>query len=181
MLMRPKKKPIPKQTLLDTSTYVPALLSTLNNRLTSGASDLYLTYFGIGINEWRILTVLARWPECNAKFVSEESATHVSVISRSLREMQNKGLVDIDASVWQRSLSLTPQGQALYDQIARVALIRESLLLEGFTPEDKEVLLDLLKRLSRNIDLVNAYDPAEDDQENSLPVGTAEEGAPGAR
>lgn len=48
------------------ANYVPSHLSHLNNRLSSGASQLYLKHFGVGINEWRILSVLSNWPRSTA-------------------------------------------------------------------------------------------------------------------
>jgi DNA-binding MarR family transcriptional regulator len=143
----------------DSTNYVPALLSTLNNRLSSGASDLYLKHFDIGINEWRILTVMAPHPECTAKFIAEKAAIHEAVISRSVRGMAEKGLVDIDSSSWQRSLSLTPAGLDKYEEIAMVALRREELLLTGFLEEERMQLRNLLRKLTANVALVDAYDP----------------------
>lgn len=143
------------------AAYIPALLSTLNNRLSSGASDLYLQRFGVGINEWRILTVLKQFPGCTAGFVSRQAAIHLTVISRSLRGLQDKGLVAVDRSAWQRLLTLTTAGQAMHDRIARVALQREQRLLRGLTPQEVECLRDVLMRLTANLPQVEALTPDE--------------------
>jgi DNA-binding MarR family transcriptional regulator len=144
----------------DSTKYIPALLSTLNNRLTSNASDMYLKHFGVGINEWRILTVMARTPECSSKFIADQSAIHITVISRSLRDMAAKGLVNIDRTAWQRSLTLTEAGRETYDKIAAVALKREKLLLQGINAEEVAELQRLLERMTENIKLIESYDPA---------------------
>lgn len=144
------------------AAYIPALLSTLNNRLSSGASDLYLRHFGVGINEWRILTVLKQHPGCTAAFVSERAAIHLTVISRSLRGLQDKGLVDVDRSAWQRLLALTPAGHTMHDRIARLALQREQRLLQGLSLQEVEGLRDVLQRLTANLPLVEALAPRDD-------------------
>ncbi len=138
------------------AAYIPALLSILNNRLSSGASDLYLQRFGVGINEWRILTVLKQYPGCTAGFVSEQAAIHLTVISRSLRGLQDKGLVAVDRSAWQRLLALTPVGHTMHDRIARVALRREQRLLQGLSASEVECLRDVLLRLTANLPQVEA-------------------------
>ena len=143
------------------AAYIPALLSTLNNRLSSGASDLYLQRFGVGINEWRILTVLKQYPGCTAGFVSEQAAIHLTVISRSLRGLQDKELVAVDRSAWQRLLTLTQAGHTMHDRIAHVALQREKRLLAGLPASEVECLRDVLLRLTANLPQVEALPPED--------------------
>lgn len=45
--------------VVDITTYIPHLLSSVNNALSRGASKLYLKRFGIGIVEWRVSDVSA--------------------------------------------------------------------------------------------------------------------------
>lgn len=146
----------------DPDVYVPALLSTLNNRLSSGASDLYLARFGIGINEWRILTVLARRPGCSARDVAGRAAIHLTVISRGLRSLAVKGLVDITPGAAQRQLALTTAGRQLHDRIAVVALERERRLLAGLSADEVDQLRTLLGRLTGNLAEVDAHRPGAD-------------------
>ncbi len=143
----------------DPTVSVPALLSTLNNRLSSGASDLYLRHFGVGINEWRILTVLRRASGCTAAYIAERAAIHLTVISRGVRSLQAKGLADVDRSAWQRLVTLTAEGRAMHDRIAAVALERERCLLQGLSAADVETLRGLLGRLTANVAAVDAYVP----------------------
>lgn len=143
----------------DPALYVPALLSTLNNRLSSGASDLYLAHFGVGINEWRILTVLAQSPGCTPAFVAERAAIHATVISRGARALADKGLVAIDRAGWQRHLTLTGEGRQMHDAIAAVALQREARLLAGLKAAEVRELRRLLGRLTENLAGVAAYQP----------------------
>ena len=124
----------------DPTVSVAALLNTLNNRLSSGASDLYLRHFGVGINEWRILTVLCSTSGCTAAYIAARAAIHLTVISRGLRSLQGKGLVDID-------------------RIAAVALAREHCLLQGLSPAEVDSLRGLLGRLTANVAAVDAYAP----------------------
>lgn len=139
----------------DPALYVPALLSTLNNRLSSGASDLYLARFGVGINEWRILTVLAQSPGCTPAFVADKAAIHVTVISRGARALADKGLVTIERAGWQRHLTLTAEGRRMHDAIAALALQREARLLAGLTAAEVRQLRRMLAHMTGNLAAVD--------------------------
>lgn len=144
---------------IDISRYVPSLLSVLNNRLSSSASDLYLQNFDVGINEWRIMVVLARQPGVSAKSISELAAIHQTVISRSLREMEKKGFIAFDKGKWERLIALTPTGEAAYEQVLKIALKREQLLLDGFSAAEREHLIEFLRRMNANVALVDSLKP----------------------
>ena len=144
---------------IDGANYVPSYLSHLNNRLSSGASKLYLKHFGVGINEWRILSVLSNWPRSNAVTIGETVGMHKTVVSRSLRQMELKKLVLIDNADGQRLIELTAAGQALHDRIVVIALERERLLLCDFSDVERRTLIALLARMLSNVEAVNAWDP----------------------
>lgn len=141
--------------------YLPALLSVLNNRLSSGASQLYLARFGIGINEWRILSVLSNTPWSTATHICDTVQMHKTVASRTIRDMQGLALLRIERRDGLRLIALTPKGQRLHDRIAPIALERERLLLAGLTPAEREQLLRLLRRLRNNLPIVDAWAPTE--------------------
>ena len=144
------------------ANYVPSYLSHLNNRLSSGASQLYLKHFGVGINEWRILSVLSNWPRSSAGTIGETVGMHKTVVSRSLREMEEKGLVLINTRDGQRLIALTAAGQRLHDQIVVVALERERLLTQDFSEDERQTLIRLLGRMLANVEAVNAWDPLDE-------------------
>jgi DNA-binding MarR family transcriptional regulator len=142
--------------------YVPYYLNHLNNRLSSGASQLYLRHFGVGLNEFRILSVLANTPGETANHICLTLGMHKAVVSRTLKEMQSKALVNIDATSKQRVLTLTPKGERMHDDIVVIAMERQSLLLAGFPEADRQQLFSLMRRMLDNISAVNAWDPFKD-------------------
>lgn len=144
---------------IDITRYVPSLLSVLNNRLSSSASDLYLQNFDVGINEWCFMVVLARQPGISAKSISELAAIHQTVISRSLREMEKKGFIAFDKGRWERLIELTPLGASTYEKVLQIALQREQLLLDGFSESEREHLIDFLRRMNANVALVDSLKP----------------------
>jgi DNA-binding MarR family transcriptional regulator len=140
--------------------YVPAYLSLISNALSWGGSRVFLRRFGVGINEWRVLSALVNEPGSTAARIGSVLGLNKSVVSRTIRLLEERRFVVIDTTGGGRTLHLTEAGHALHDQLMDVALQRERLLLSGFSAEEKDRLLDLLRRMYDNVPAMNAYDPA---------------------
>ena len=139
--------------------FVPYLLGRISRGIASAASILYRKRLGVGINDSRIVIVLARRPRITAKDLSEDTSLNKSVISRSLGTLKTKGIVRIDEREGRREVELTAAGRNLHDRISKVALEREDLMLQGFSMKEREVLIGYLHRLTKNVPLANGYDP----------------------
>jgi DNA-binding MarR family transcriptional regulator len=145
--------------LVHRDRYVPYLLGRISKGIASAASVLYRQQLGVGINDSRIVVVLARRPRITAKDLSEDTALNKSVVSRSLSVLRAKGMVRIAQSEALRCVELTPSGMAMHDRISQVALDREQLMLKGFSEAEKRELIGYLHRMLGNVPLANAYDP----------------------
>ncbi len=145
-------------TTIVAESYVPYFLSKLNNSLSWGASRLYREIFGVGLNEWRVLSSLNNEPGIRANRICEMVALNKSVVSRSARALEESGHICNVLEDGRRVLYLTPLGEALHDEIIEVALMRESSLLEGINAEEKAVLCGLLQRMQDNLANVDAQD-----------------------
>jgi DNA-binding MarR family transcriptional regulator len=145
--------------LVHRDRYVPYLLGRISKGIASAASVLYRQRLGVGINDSRIVVVLARRPRITAKDLSEDTSLNKSVVSRSLSVLRAKGMVRIDQSQGRRRVALTSSGMAMHDRISQVALDREQLMLKGFSQNEKHELIGYLHRMLGNVPLANAYDP----------------------
>ena len=134
---------------IDFDTYIPALISLLANRLVTSASALYRERFGLGVMEWRILAILVRQPGLSAREVGAIVGQDKGPISRALRELEKKNLVQIAfaAKGNRHELTVTPAGKKAYSASLPVALERESRLLQDFSASERQQLTDFLKRL----------------------------------
>lgn len=144
--------------VLDLARYVPALLTFVSNKLSRSGSALYRRHFGVGIIEWRVLTMLALEPSIPASRVCQVIGLDKGPVSRSLAGLERQGLVTIraDATDTRRRLAtLTPAGRALHDRIIMVALERERRLLSCLTAEQQDSLIELLNLLHENLGAVN--------------------------
>ncbi len=141
-------------------SYAPYYLSILNNRLSWGASQLYLKLFDLGLNEWRILSALRNEPGIQALRISEMIALNKSVVSRSTRRLEDMKLVQARLEQGKRLLWLLPRGAELHDEIIAIAYRRQEALLDGLDREEQATLYALLERMRLNLTKVDEVDRA---------------------
>lgn len=147
---------------LNLTRYVPALLNFLSNKLAAGASQCYRKHFGVGVVEWRMLSMLAVESDITANRICQVIGLDKSAVSRSLQALEAAGHIgtEVDPKDGRRyTVSLTDSGKALHDRMLKVALERERRLLSGLTPDEVDTLVELLGRLHVKVNDVNDYEP----------------------
>ncbi len=139
---------------LDLENYLPALLTFLAIKFSSGASTIYRRQFGIGITDWRIMALLAIEPWMVSSRVTEMFGFDKAAVSRSIGFMQAKGLVETrfrDNNYRRQYIALTPDGLRMHDEIVKIALAREKQLVSGLSEEERQTAVRLLTRMSAEI------------------------------
>ena len=142
---------------IDLDHYVPAYLTWTSNKLSRGASQHYLKVFGVGIETWRCLVLLAIEGSISAQQVSRVIGMDKASVSRCFKSMQESGFIRIALDPRDgraRIAVLTAKGRALHDEIREVALERERAFLEVLSDDESETLLNLLRRLHENLPAV---------------------------
>lgn len=144
-----------RQRVIDIDHYVPYFFATINNALSRGASRLYLERFGIGIVEWRVMSMLAIEPQIPAARICEVIALDKGATSRALERLDRAGYLshstlatDPRRRLWQ----LNPKGYKLHDQVLEIALKREARLLDGVDPDDLLVFLRVMRIMRKNVE-----------------------------
>jgi DNA-binding MarR family transcriptional regulator len=151
---------VPVKTI-DRDHYFPFFISSIANKISRGGSRVYLRLFGIGIIEWRILSVLAHNPQSTANVICSAIDLDKAAASRSIQVLERLGYVATATDPGdgrKRTISLTPAGQALHDRAIKVALLREQHLLAGFDERERDVFLSLLKRMHANAVEMDLFD-----------------------
>jgi hypothetical protein len=94
-----------------------------------------------------------------------------------MQVLEGMGLVSIGDLKRSRPIQLTDEGYALHDRIVAVSLAREKLMLDGFSPNEKTIVLGYLARMFNNMELANAIDPLKSSErsarqhDNRLDIG----------
>lgn len=150
-----------KKQAFDRPNYLPIYLVGLTNGLTRGASRIYLRLYGVGIIEWRILSILSIGEGFSANDICLRIDLDKAAASRSIRLLEKRGLVttqkDPDDSR-RRTLVMTQAGTALHQKLQRIALKRQELMLTGFTRAEHMQLVSLLRRMQNNMRDVDDFD-----------------------
>jgi DNA-binding MarR family transcriptional regulator len=142
---------------IDLEHYAPAYLSWIANKLSRGASQHYLRNFGVGIEIWRCLVLLAVEGEISAQRVSRVVGMDKATVSRCFKSMQANGLIQLrlDATDGRvRIAALTPEGRRLHDRMRGVALERERVFLSVLNESERAQFIGMLKRLHEHLPAV---------------------------
>src|SRR5215470_3410104 len=142
---------------IDLDRYVPAFVTNIANKLSNSATAVYQRNFGVNVTEWRIMTQLALEPGIPASRICHVIGFNKGPVSRTLAVMQRRGLVAIRTDPNDgrtHSITLTAKGRAIHDKVIVVALEREKRLLSCLKADEREVLIDLLRRLHNNLGAV---------------------------
>ncbi|WP_417491280.1 MarR family winged helix-turn-helix transcriptional regulator [Maricaulis sp.] len=130
--------------------YLPYRLAIASNQVSSMVAQAYQSRFGITIWEWRVIAILGEGRPLTAQALCDVTAMDKVSVSRAVRALADRGLISRSHNVADRRsrlLALTASGQAVYAEIAPVALAAERDLLAGLSPGDVAQLADLLDRL----------------------------------
>jgi DNA-binding MarR family transcriptional regulator len=135
---------------LDLERYFPFLLTALSNKLSSSASQLYTRSFGVGVIEWRVLSGAAAAPGSRPNDVCQLVGIDKGAVAKALKTLTDQGLVATEANERDgrsKTIRLTGAGWALHERILTVALARQERLFEALQPEERDRLLDYMRRL----------------------------------
>ncbi|MDI1263145.1 MAG: MarR family winged helix-turn-helix transcriptional regulator [bacterium] len=142
---------------LDLNRYVPAFITFIANKLSTSATAYYQRHFGVNVTEWRIMSLLAIEPGIPASRICFVIGFDKGPVSRNLSVLQKRGLVTIRTAPDDgrtHAISLTARGRTIHDRVITAALEREKRLLSCLKKDEREVLIDLLRRLHENLGAV---------------------------
>lgn len=140
--------------VVDLDNYIPAYLTFLANKWARSASHLYLKRFGIGIEAWRILVLLAIEGPITANRVCQVIGMDKASVSRNFKRLAELGFLQVEDDpddARQRLAQLTQAGFALHDDMLPLVLEREQRLLSCLDGDERDVLCKLLRRLHANL------------------------------
>jgi len=130
--------------------FLPYRLSILSNTVSQAIADDYQQRHDLGVTEWRVMAVLARFPGLSAREVAERTAMDKVAVSRALARLVEAGRVDrsVHAQDKRRSvLRLSSAGWRIHDDVAPLARARERELLARLDTDERAWLQRILGKL----------------------------------
>lgn len=103
--------------------------------------------------EFVTLEYIAVNPQAAQKQIAEETGTKATLLIKILDDLTERGLlqrVNAPEDRRRKNVRLTPEGEALRDQIRALAILADEALLTnaGVSVQEKEILVKLLNKLA---------------------------------
>ena len=135
---------------LKLENFLPYRLSLLSNTISSNIAALYYDKFRLGMAEWRIMAILAEYPDISADEVCQKTQIEKSVVSRAVGRLLDRHFLErsIDSVDKRRSrLNLSASGLSVYAEVMPVARSFERKLLAALDTDEQKALKQLLDKL----------------------------------
>lgn len=140
-------------------SFLPYRLSLLSNTVSQGISMVYRKRYGLSVTEWRVLAILGRYPGLTASEVMQRGAMDKVAVSRAVRKLQEKKLLERSAHAQDRRrlpLRLSKKdGGELFAAVVPQALAYEQALLKEISATEMAQLSGLLGRLQKAAETIN--------------------------
>jgi len=130
--------------------FVTYRISRVQAKLNAQASRILQEASGITLTQWRVIALVGAAGQTQSSKLSKEAALDKSLLSRNLKTLIDQDLVAsrIDPGDHRvQILSLTPKGQAIFENTLPVTRARQTQLREGLTDEELRVFHKVLDHL----------------------------------
>ena len=130
--------------------FVPYRLSIASNTVSEAVASAYRSLFGLGVPEWRLIAILAERTPVTQLDLGAATRMDKVTVSRAAASLVERGLIRRSPNPGDKRsklLSLTAEGQALYEQVAPRALAFEDAILQGLSGREVESLKAMLLRI----------------------------------
>ena len=137
---------------LQLENFLPYQLSILSNTVSQAIASDYQQRFDLGVTEWRVMAVLARFDRLSAREVAERTAMDKVAVSRALARLVAAGRVDRsvhDDDKRRSVLRLSAAGWLIHDEVAPMARSRERDLLAKLDTDERVWLGRILDKLQQ--------------------------------
>lgn len=131
--------------------FLPHRLNLCSGNVSTALSKIYAERYQIGVPEWRVIVILGEFGRTTAKEIGVHGQMHKTKVSRAVAILEKRNFVTRRANVAdlrEAFLSLTPEGRAVYDDVAPQAVQFVNRLIASIDPSDRDVFCRVLKQLT---------------------------------
>jgi len=138
----------PLENIIDPENFTPRLLALLSNALVWRESHELRRRFGLGTNDWRVISAVAMRPGMAATDVSEFIGVNKAVVSKSVNTLVARDLIVLlDGPRGSRPMYLTRAGAEMHDDMLPISMRGQEIVLAHLTQSEIERLNELLRRM----------------------------------
>ncbi len=132
--------------------FLPYQLNVAASLVSQALSKIYAERYGIGVPEWRVLVTLGEFESMTGKAIGAHSHMHKTKVSRAVALLEKRKWLmrRVNRSDLRESfLSLTPEGRAIYDELAPGAVAFARDIIEAVDPADRPAFARALQQVIR--------------------------------
>jgi len=127
----------PLDDVLEPDEFTPRLLALLSNALVWRESHELRRRFGLGTNDWRVISALATRPGSSATDVSDFLGVNKAVVSKSVNTLVDHGLILLsDGPRGSRPMYLSDAGAHMHHEMRPISLRGQEIILQGMAQPD---------------------------------------------
>ena len=124
----------------------------LHHALNAQAVAMLAEISGISLGQWRILAMVGSGGALTARDVARRTGFDPAFISRTVRSLEERGLLrtarsDADRRVM--TIELTAAGVELHDRTLPFMRARQEALLAALAPEERDAIFHIIDKLER--------------------------------
>lgn len=145
--------------VLELERFLPYQLNVLMDVVSRSLSKLYGGRYGLSVPEWRVVATLGQYRTMTAKQIGAHSRMNKTRVSRAVSALEERNLVHRDKNARDRReafLSLSEEGQVIYDDLAVRAAEFADTLLEALSVEERTHFTGMLSRLEQRARQISA-------------------------
>lgn len=136
-------EPLPHS--IDPDHFTPRLLALLSNALVWRESHELRRRFGLGTNDWRVISSLGLRPGMSATEIADFAAMNKAVVSKSVSVLTERRLIALlEGPRGSRPMYLTRAGAEMHDRMLPISVRGQEIMLSHLAPRDITQLNDLL-------------------------------------
>lgn len=124
-------------------------LTHVGIRISSYFSDSLIQEFQIGLNDWRILSSLAKNKELSIRNICSMAGIHKTVASRSIQKLSDRGMVVVNRKNRYLRVEINDLGRRLYDSILPSIKNKQDEILDPLDQKERNELDWLLSKIQR--------------------------------
>ena len=132
--------------------FLPYQLNVAASLVSQALSRLYAERYGIGVPEWRVLVTLGEFESMTGKAIGEHSHMHKTKVSRAVALLEKRKWLArrVNRSDLREAfLSLTPEGRAIYRELAPGAAEFAQHIEAAIDPADRPAFERALQQIIR--------------------------------
>ena len=134
--------------------FLPYRLSFLTGIISQKLASLYSRQYNLTPQEWKVMANLRHHADISAAGVGEKTALDKVAVSRAVRGLCDKELVDRTISDQDRRrsvLNLSERGREIYHHIEPLVIDYENHLLDILDDREKDALGQIMDKLTAHV------------------------------